>query len=157
MNESSAPPAHLRLLVRAVTPLVKAVLRSPAHRCLSGSMMILTVTGRRTGRSYDIPVSYVADGAVVVCLTGIDNAWWKNLRGGADVTVLLQRQRFRGHAEASTGVANTPAIESFLEARPRDARFHHVRRSAHGQFDADDLARAALTRALIRVELWPEC
>lgn len=119
-------------------------------------MMILTVTGRRTGRRYEIPISYVADGAVVVCLTGIDNAWWKNLRGGADVTVLLQRQRFGGYAEASTGVANMPVIESFLAARPRDARFHHVRRGAHGQFDADDLRRAALTRVLIRVELWPE-
>lgn len=156
MRESSAPPAYLRLAVRAVTPLVKAVLRSPAHRCLSGSMMILTVTGRRTGRRYEIPISYVADGAVVVCLTGIDNAWWKNLRGGADVTVLLQRKRFDGYAEASTGVANTAVIESFLATRPRDARFHHVRRSALGQFDADDLTRAAQTRVLIRVELWPE-
>ncbi|MBP3083573.1 nitroreductase/quinone reductase family protein [Mycolicibacterium fortuitum] len=156
MIESSAPPVQLRLLVRAVTPLVKAVLRSPAHRCLSGTMMILTVTGRRTGRSYQIPISYVADGAVVTCITGIENTWWKNLRGGAEVTVLLQRKRFGGHAEASTGVANIPVIESFLSARPRDARFHHVRRSGPGQFDADDLARAAQTRVVIRVQLWPE-
>lgn len=40
-------------------------------------MMILTVTGRRTGRSYQIPISYVADGAVVTCITGIENTWWK--------------------------------------------------------------------------------
>ncbi len=157
MTESSAPPAYLRLLVRAVTPLVKAVLRSPAQGCLSDTMMILTVTGRRTGRSYEIPVSYIADGAVLTCITGIDNAWWKNLRGGADVAVLLQRSRFRGYAEASTGAANIPVIESFLAARPRDARFHHVRRSRHGKFDADDLTRAAQTRVVIRVQLWPDC
>ncbi|MGA5543544.1 hypothetical protein ACPCIR_16950 [Mycobacterium sp. NPDC051198] len=157
MTESSAPPAYLRLLVKAVTPLAKALLRSPAHGCLSDTMMILTVTGRRTGRSYEIPVSYVADGAVLTCITGIDNAWWKNLRGGADVAVLLQGSRFRGYAEASTGAANVPVIESFLAARPRDARFHRVRRSVHGKFDADDLARAAQTRVVIRVQLWPEC
>lgn len=156
MSESSAPPFYLRLLVRAVTPLVKAVLRSPAHSCLSDTMMILTVTGRRTGRSYEIPISYVADGATLTCITGIDNAWWKNLRGGADVAVLLQRQRFRAYAEASTGSANMPIIESFLAVRPRDARFHHVRRSVRGQFDADDLTWAAQTRVVIRVQLWPE-
>ncbi|WP_454791825.1 hypothetical protein [Mycolicibacterium lutetiense] len=157
MSESSAPPGYLRLLVRALTPLVKIVLRTPAHRCISDTMMILAVTGRRTGRNYEIPLSYVADGAVVTCITGIDNAWWKNLRGGADVTVLLQRKRFGGYAEASAGVANIPVIESFLAARPRDARFHHVRRSAHGQFNADDLTHAARTRVVIRVQLWPDC
>lgn len=157
MTESSAPPAYLRLLVRAVTPLAKTVLRSPAHGFLSDTMMILTVTGRRTGRSYEIPLSYVADGVVLTCITGIENVWWKNLRGGADVAVLLQRSRFRGYAEASTGVTNVPVIESFLAARPRDARFHHVRRSMHGKFDADDLTRAAQTRVVIRVQLWPDC
>lgn len=157
MSESSAPPAYLRLLVRALTPLVKTVLRTPAHGCISDTMMILTVTGRRTGRNYEIPLSYVADGAVVTCITGIDNAWWKNLRGGADVTVLLQRRRFGGYAEASTGVANIAVIESFLAARPRDARFHFVRRGVDGQFDADDLAQAAQTRVVIRVQLWPDC
>ncbi|OLO99514.1 hypothetical protein BVU76_25375 [Mycolicibacterium porcinum] len=156
MSESSAPPAYLRLLVRAVTPLVKTVLRSPVHGWLSGSMMLLTVTGRRTGRRYEIPISYVADGAVVMCITGIENTWWTNLRGGAEVTVLLGRNRFGGYAEASTGVANSPVIESFLAARPRDARFHHVRRDAQGRFDADDLTRAAQTRVVIRVQLWPE-
>ncbi|CDO32156.1 nitroreductase/quinone reductase family protein [Mycolicibacterium porcinum] len=156
MSESSAPPAYLRLLVRVVTPLVKVVLRSPAHGWLSRSMMLLTVTGRRTGRRYEIPISYVADGAVVTCITGIENAWWKNLRGGAEVTVLMERNRFGGHAEASTGMANVPVIQSFLETRPRDARFHHVRRDAHGQFNVDDLTRAAQTRVVINVQLWPE-
>lgn len=147
------PPAHLRLAVRAVTPLVRLVLRSPVHGCLGDTMMILRVTGRRTGRIYEIPISYVRDGTGVTCITGIENGWWRNLRGGADITVLLRGRLRTGHADVSTGAANVSVIEHFLAARPRDARFHRVRRSGHGRFDHADLLRAAETRVVIRVRL----
>ena len=37
---------------RAVNPLVGAVLRSPAHGLLSSHLALITVTGRRSGRTF---------------------------------------------------------------------------------------------------------
>ena len=43
------------VLNRVVNPLVRGVLRSPAHRVLSGRLALLTVTGRRSGRTFRSP------------------------------------------------------------------------------------------------------
>ena len=83
--EDARPPAAF---IRAVNPVIKAVLRSPAHRLLSGRLMLLTMTGRRTGRTITVPVGRFEqpDGSIVVSASG---AWRHNLRGGADVRLTL--------------------------------------------------------------------
>jgi hypothetical protein len=43
---------------RVVNPLVRALLRSPAHRVMSRGVLLLTYTGRRSGRRYTLPVQY---------------------------------------------------------------------------------------------------
>ena len=45
-----------------VNPVVRAVLRSRAHRLLSGSFLLLEYTGRRTRNRYVLPVGYVPSG-----------------------------------------------------------------------------------------------
>jgi len=83
--------------MRAINPLVSALLRSPAHRLLSGRVLLLTVTGRTSGRAYTFPVGYVREGDTLTILSG-RHAWWKNLRGGAPVAVLLEGRRRTGRA-----------------------------------------------------------
>ena len=38
------------------------LLRSPLHGLLSGNTLLITVTGRKTGRPITTPVNYVRDG-----------------------------------------------------------------------------------------------
>jgi hypothetical protein len=58
--------------------------------------VVLHVTGRKTGRRYDIPVGYVLiDGRLTVITVA---AWRVNLRGGADVEVTWRGRRRRMHA-----------------------------------------------------------
>jgi deazaflavin-dependent oxidoreductase (nitroreductase family) len=92
--ESRTPP---RALLRMVNPVVKAVLRSPLHRLLGKQLMVLTVTGRRSGRTYSVPVGRydASDGSLLVSAGG---AWRHNLRGGADVRVTLDGRERRAHA-----------------------------------------------------------
>ena len=51
-----------------INPLVAAVLRSPFHWLLSFGLMLITVTGRRSGRRYTIPVGYQRHGDLLVTL-----------------------------------------------------------------------------------------
>ncbi|MGE5408195.1 MAG: nitroreductase/quinone reductase family protein [Syntrophothermus sp.] len=79
-----------------------AVLRSPAHRLLSGSLLLLTVTGRRSGRRHTLPVGYARDGDLVYVLVGRYRAkrWWRNLIEPAPVRVRLRGEEIAGSAQA---------------------------------------------------------
>lgn len=81
----------MELQRRMVNPVVRAILRSPAHRLLSGSTILLSFTGRRTGRTYTTPVMYAPDGDDLVVLVGHPErkTWWHNLRAAARVRVLI--------------------------------------------------------------------
>jgi hypothetical protein len=79
-----------------VNPVLRALLRSPAHGLLSKRFVLLMVTGRRTGREYVIPVGrHESEGELVVCASG---RWRHNLRGGAQVRLTIDGQERAGHA-----------------------------------------------------------
>jgi hypothetical protein len=99
------PASHAPFAVfnRIGNPAVRLLLRSPLHRVASGRLALITVTGRRTGRTYTIPVAYRHDGDVVTIGVGWPERkrWWRNLTGdGAPVDLLLHGQRRSGHAVA---------------------------------------------------------
>jgi hypothetical protein len=78
----SVPPP---ILVKMGNPLVRMLLGSPLHRVLDDSFLVLHLTGRKTGRRYDIPVGYMdMEGKLAVVTVA---RWRVNLRGGADVEV----------------------------------------------------------------------
>jgi deazaflavin-dependent oxidoreductase (nitroreductase family) len=85
-----------------VNPLVRALLRSPAHRLLSGSLVVLTYTGRKSGRRHSLPVMYAERDGELVVFAGRphEKRWWRNLRGGARVGVVLRRRRLEAYGEA---------------------------------------------------------
>lgn len=68
-----------------------AVLRSRAHRLLSGLAIELRYTGRRSGRLYAIPVQYARDGQrLVVAPQGAEaKTWWRNFLTPQPVNVRL--------------------------------------------------------------------
>jgi hypothetical protein len=81
----SVPPPTL---VKMGNPLVRMLLGSPLHRVIDDSFLVLHLTGRKTGRRYDIPVGYVdMEGRLIVVTVA---RWRVNLRGGADVEVTLR-------------------------------------------------------------------
>lgn len=77
-------------------PLITALLRSPLHGLLSGSYMLLTVTGRKTGCTYTTPVNYSISGNTLTCFSSRERTWWRNLRERAPVTVWLRGKEQRG-------------------------------------------------------------
>jgi len=92
VKRSVPPPA----LVTMGNPLVRMLLGSPLHGVLDDSVLVLHLTGRKTGRRYDIPVGYVdMEGKLAVVTVA---RWRGNLRGGADVEVTLRGHRRPMHA-----------------------------------------------------------
>jgi len=103
-------------------PFVRVILHSPLHGLLSGSLLLVTYTGRRSGRMFTIPVLYVEDGADLLVYVGrsAEKVWWRNLREGAPVHVRLRGRELAGTATAAVGDAGLR--ELYLARFPRAAK-----------------------------------
>lgn len=127
------------------------VLRSPLHRVVSGSILALTFSGRKSGKVYTTPLSYTRQGEQLIVFT--HGAWWKNLQGGAPVTVRVQGQDLPGQATAIAGDPATilPYLRTHLTQLTRDLRYYDVKLDANGKPNEGDLSKAAESSVLIRI------
>jgi len=133
-----------RVLYRALNAAVGLVLRSPFHRLLSSRILLLTVVGRKSGRTFDVPVGYVRRGDGFLLFTGVEwSAWWKNLRGGAPVTVRVGGRPLTATARAETcSEAGAGGLQKFLAKYPRTARRYRVGLDTDGRPDPRDVDAA---------------
>ena len=133
--------------------IMKLILRSPLHAMLSKSIMVITFTGRKSGRTYSTPVSYARRGGEVLMFT--NGAWWKNTRGGARVSLRIRGQELAGTAqpEAEDRAAIAAGLTDFFRTVPGDARFYKITIGADGIPDAGQVAEAAKKVVMIRIRL----
>jgi deazaflavin-dependent oxidoreductase (nitroreductase family) len=112
---------------------MKALLRSPAHSLVSGAFMLITVTGRKTGRRYTTPVNYVQDGELLTVLSWRERSWWRNVRGGAPVTVRLRgKNRSAFACVAAEGRRVGPAVRDYFQ-RLRHRRMSDTEATAYAE------------------------
>ena len=71
-------------------PIVSWLLRSPLQGLMSTSTMLITFSERKSGKTYTTPVNYVQDDHTLLVVSPKDRLWWRNLRGGAPVTVFVR-------------------------------------------------------------------
>lgn len=102
--------------MRLVNSMTKALLKSPLHGILSGGVMLITFTGRKSGKTYTTPVEYQRDGDTVIFFTQKERVWWKNLRGGAPVTLRLRGKDLTGTATPDEDLSQADLIAA-LKAR----------------------------------------
>jgi hypothetical protein len=128
-----------------INPIMRTLLRSPIHGLLSRSLMLITFTGRKSGRQFTTPVRYVVQDGVVRCFTSKQNLWWRNLRGGANVTL-----RISGRDQACRAIAieDDPAtikshLSQYLAVFPQDAAYHDIRLGPGKKLVEEDLERAS--------------
>lgn len=109
-----------------LNPLVVRLLRSPLHHVIGGGLMLITVTGRRSGRRYTIPVGYQRDGDVLHVLVSKARRkqWWRNFRAPAALEVELRGERFAavGHVVEPGSEPFFAVIEATLRRLPLLAR-----------------------------------
>jgi deazaflavin-dependent oxidoreductase (nitroreductase family) len=127
-------------LMRIVNVPMRWLLSLPFETPLSRRLMLLSFTGRKTGRAYRQPVSYVVHGDVL--LTPGGGRWKLNLREGEPIGV-----RLRGHhALATPQLVRDPAeveglLRTMMALNPRLASFVPFMRS-DAEIDRDQLRAA---------------
>jgi hypothetical protein len=84
---------------------------------------LLTFTGRRSGKTYTIPVSYHREDDIVTVITKRQRSWWHNFENPAEVGLRLAGRTYTGKAEIV--IDDTETLEfmiGYLEKRPIDAK-----------------------------------
>ena len=126
---------------RVINVPVRLLLGLPFPTPAGRRLMLLYLTGRKTGRRYRQPVSYIADGDTL--LTPGGGRWKLNLVDGQSVRVRLRGRVVYAVPEI---ISDPDQVHQLLElmasASPTVKRFIAVPRQSDGHFDRERLHTA---------------
>jgi hypothetical protein len=138
--------------MRVANIFVSLLLCSPLHRPLSAFLLLLSYTGRTSGRRYRIPCGYRREGGMVTVVAG--NPWWKNLQGGGPVELRVAGEELGGIATPVEDKAiAAEELMAFLRKMPRLAKMYHATLTPDGQPDPASVKAAVDLQVVIQVAL----
>jgi len=135
------PPRMRRqaTLMRVINVPMRRILALPFPTPLSKRLMLVYLTGRRSGRSYRQPVSYVQDGGSL--LTPGGGNWKLNLEPGRPERLRLDGRDVSARPELIDDVDEIDeALFTMTSVNPRTASFIPIAR--RDDFDRDGLINA---------------
>jgi len=134
--------------------MMEALLRSPLHGVISKNFMVISYTGRKSGKAYSTPVNYVQEDGLVLVTSFRNRIWWRNLLGGAPVSLLVKGKTLEGVGEAIVDEAEVARyMDIYLSKVPQMAKYFHVAVGEDGKLSQEDLAEAAKTQLMICIRL----
>ena len=141
---------------KIVNPFMKALLRSPFHSYASGSLVLLHFRGRKSGREFVTPLSYVRRENTVWLLSAHSTRWWMNLReDGTPVKLVLAGEMLTGKAKLWDGDSDAlrDRVRRYITALPRDAKFYAIELDDDQKPVEASLAKVAPELVFVEVEL----
>ncbi len=135
-------------------PMMIWLLKSPLHGFASKNMMLTTVTGRVSGKKISTPTNYLRDGNTLWIISRRERKWWRNLRGGANVRVLLAGKSVEGRGqviEEQKEVAQS--LFEYYSKVPQLAKYVQIGLDAAGKPVVADCERAAKNLVVVKINL----
>jgi len=121
--------------------VVRALLKSPFHSLMSGSVLLISYTGRKSGKDYTTPVRYVRTDTGIRCFTSEEVQWWRNVK--AKPRVILRVRGVSGQYQASILEDDPAAIRrhltDYLAIFPQDAAYHEIHLNQDGSLNGEEL------------------
>ena len=143
-------------IYKIANPFVKALLRSPLHGIASKNVALLHFRGRKSGREFVTPLSYVRENGTVCLLSAHGTRWWMNLREeGTPVSIEIARETLTGKARLWDGDSEAlrERVRRYLTALPRDAKVYGIKLDESNRPVEESLAEVAPELVFVEVEL----
>ncbi len=139
---------------KGVNRMMSTVLRLPlVHSVMSKSLMLISFTGKKSGKQYTTPVGYYRDGKRILIVTKRFRAWWQNFVAPAPVTLRLQGRDVAGTALSIADEATIiPLMTQIAEGAPQQAEIFHIE-MVDGKPAADSVRQIAPKIVIIEVTL----
>lgn len=135
-------------------PIMIWLLKSPLHGMISKSVMLVTVIGRKSGRSISTPTNYIRDENTLWVISWRERTWWRNLRRGAYVRVLLAGRGAEGHGQViEEEKAVAQSLQDYYRKVPQYAKYVGIGLDAAGLPVYRDCERAAQKMVVVRIVL----
>jgi deazaflavin-dependent oxidoreductase (nitroreductase family) len=133
-------------------PVIVALLGSPVHGLMSQDVLLLTYAGRKSGKRYTLPLSYVEkNGNLYLCTRG--SQWQRNLRGGVGVELRLRGRSVR--ASAAVLDADSPealvGLRAFVTHNKRTGEMLYKVANDGGAPRESDLEREVRNSVVVRL------
>ena len=133
--------------------IIVPLLKSRLHGLMSKGTVLLTFTGRKSGRVYTVPVNYVAVGGHYLSTSQRDRTWWRNLGNGEVITLVVRGETIQAASYVVDDALGVQAgLQAVIQQNPRYARYFKIRQFSDGEYDQDDIRRAAKEAILVRFE-----
>jgi len=135
-----------------INPFVALLARSPMHFIISHQVLVIQFKGRRSGKSYLVPVSYHEHESSYTCVTLRSNIWWRNLKDVARTEIWLKGKLT--DVQIDLEFNNDQIIENTLRNlvtnNKVDAYFARIKLKKDGSPDSHDLAQAAKIHTVLK-------
>jgi hypothetical protein len=143
-------------LLRAANPLTMTLLASRLHFVLSRDLLVAKFRGRKSGKQFAAPLSYVEVGDRLYLCTRPEAAnWWKNMRGGVPIEIIWRGRPTRARATVldSTSDEAELGFRTFLTHNPGTASvLYHVEIGKGGEPNNEDVLREVQQSVIVRIE-----
>jgi len=130
------------------------LLKSPFHSLVSKNMLLITVTGRKSGKPITTPTAYFREGDTLWIISQRSSKWWRNLRGGAKAMVVLGGKSIQG---CGSVIEDEHAVAQRLfdnfKVDAQRAKFAQVKIDENGLPVFEDCERAAKKMMAVKIEL----
>ncbi len=147
------PPSPPKFLILVLNKLISRLLRSPLHRMLSKSTLVLSFRGAKSGKQFTFPVGYYDLQGNTLFVIPL-HRWWTNLRGHVPVTIWLKGRKYQAIASASQGDEKTAqALQRLIGESANLIRLYKITSNDQGQLDPDRLGQVAHALPLVRIQL----
>ncbi|MGW4767449.1 nitroreductase/quinone reductase family protein [Nocardia sp. NPDC004278] len=153
MSTPTKAPTTQSRTQRIGDAVVRAILRSRLHPLLSKKLLIVTVSGRKTGREYANPVGYAEhDGHLLI---GTAANWRRNLIPGTPVRIRFRGADIQADHEVITDEPRAATLyREILTQNPTHGRFARIHLDPDGTTNLPAL-RTALAHGIAVVRLRP--
>lgn len=135
------PNARRARVMKVLNVPMRTVLGLPFPTPLGRNLMLLSYTGRKSGKAYRVPVSYARDGETLISPGG--GRWTLNFRDGRTVRLRVRGRDLTARPELVTDPAEVERLIGVIATEnPRAAKFIPLPRRPDGRLEPEPLAAA---------------
>ncbi|MHB8806662.1 MAG: hypothetical protein ACYC59_03690 [Anaerolineaceae bacterium] len=149
--------ARSRIFGTILNPIIKSILRSPLHPLMSDHSLVIQYMGREFGKEHSFPAYYQQEGNSLQVLVEKTEDWWRSLKNGANVKVIIKGNELRGWAEA---IQDAQSVKKnfllLLNAIPELSTELEVRRDENSVYSTEDIEKNLQQLGLLTITLQTE-
>jgi deazaflavin-dependent oxidoreductase (nitroreductase family) len=152
MTESTPSTPRIPRFAKAAMAFQAFLLRRNWMGPMSDEIMVITTTGRKSGRSYTTPIGYLRDGASVIALNpGGGSNWYKNALKNKQVCLEIKGKTYQAQAAPLDDPEDRKKI--FERYRQERAKRFKLLFGVEADASQEELEQALASRRFIRFYL----